>query len=263
MVSTTSDWSPYFLDDTPSSRRPWLFCEEYDTIDRILGDSAHITHMNERRHPEEFAGAYLVEVTRGTWGVPRRNTLFTGRRTDLDDLHSRLAAPATSDPTERRRSSVETLEVVGMGGVGKTQLCAEYCYLHYPSYYGLVVWLSAESAGSVVASYRRLLRDTAPVGRSGVVYVPPPPRSNDAAVDGGECDADGIVAEAKARLYRCRVPWLLVFNNLEDRALLGKFLPHGGVGAGHVLITTRSVDADDTDTATDSHHRPDDDHRPQ
>jgi hypothetical protein len=28
-VLTTFDWSPYFLNDTPSSRRPWLFRKDY------------------------------------------------------------------------------------------------------------------------------------------------------------------------------------------------------------------------------------------
>ena len=36
-VGTTGGWSGYFLNDTPSSRRPWLFRRQYDTIDRILG----------------------------------------------------------------------------------------------------------------------------------------------------------------------------------------------------------------------------------
>eukprot|EP00957_Ditylum_brightwellii_P085988 6541678-Ditylum_brightwellii.AAC.1 len=33
-VQTTTSWSPYFLNDTPSSRRPWLHRKQYDTIDK-------------------------------------------------------------------------------------------------------------------------------------------------------------------------------------------------------------------------------------
>lgn len=63
-VATTSNWSPYFLNDTPSSRRPWLFRKEYDTIDRILRQNP-ATHFADRRHPEEFASAFLIKMMRG------------------------------------------------------------------------------------------------------------------------------------------------------------------------------------------------------
>jgi hypothetical protein len=53
-VATTSNWSPYFLNDTPSSRRPWLFRKEYNTIDRILSQNP-VTHTQIDDTPEEFA----------------------------------------------------------------------------------------------------------------------------------------------------------------------------------------------------------------
>jgi len=219
-VATTSSWSSFFLNDTPSSRRPWLFRKEYNTIDRILSINPS-THYADRRHPEEFASAFLIKMMRGEWSVPRRNNVFTGRDEELDQIHSRLTIERTD---QHRQSSIETLEVAGMGGVGKTQICTEYCYRYYPSYYGLVIWLSAHSAECVAASYRQLMSDTT-------------------GMDVQDKDTDEVVAEVKARLYRSKVPWLLVFDNLEDRSLLEKFVPHGG-STGHVLVTTRLVDTD-------------------
>lgn len=207
-VSTTVQWSPYFLNDTPSSRRPWLFRKEYDTIDRILRQTP-ATHFAERKHPEEFASAFLSNM-RGIWSVPRRNATFTGRDGVILQMHQTLI-------------SQSKLEVVGMGGVGKTQLCTEYCYRYYPSYYGLAIWLNAESAETLAANYRQLMADTTDV-------------------DVKDKDADEVVAEVKARLYRSKVPWLLVFDNLEDYTLLEKFVPHGGT-SGHVLITSRWVES--------------------
>jgi hypothetical protein len=67
-VASTSNWSPYFLNDTPSSRRPWLFRKEYETIDRILRQNP-ATHYADRRHPEEFATAYLIKMMRGAYFV--------------------------------------------------------------------------------------------------------------------------------------------------------------------------------------------------
>ena len=113
---------------------------------------------------------------------------------------------------------------------GKTQLCAEYCYRSFPSYYGLIIWLSAQGAERIVACYRQLLIDTT-------------------GVDARDKDTDEVVSEVKARLFRSKTPWLLVFDNLEDRSLLQKFIPHGGT-CGHVLVTTRSLEGDDNDQST-------------
>ena len=108
-VSTTSDRYPYFLNGTPSSRRPWLFRKDYNTVDRILGDFPH--HAYKR---EEAPG----RVHRGVSHRGHDGNMgpFAGRHNDLDDLLSQLAGSTTTDDPTKRRSSVETLEVVGMGG---------------------------------------------------------------------------------------------------------------------------------------------------
>lgn len=220
-VITTRGWSTYFLNDTPSSRRPWLYRREYNTIDRLLKKYSKRTHYGDRRHPEEFASAFHRRM-KGTWSIPRRNPNFTGRDTELEKLQSRLSAQDRG-----RQRVVVKVEVAGMGGVGKTQLVTEYCYLHFPSEYGLVVWLNAESADSLVADYRQLLVDLAA----------------EADVDANpNKSTDEIVGEVKTRLFRSQVPWLLVFDNLEDRMLLERFVPRGAGMKGHVLVTTRLVE---------------------
>lgn len=113
-VVTTDSWSPYFLNDTPSSRRPWLFRKEYDTIDSLL--SKHpATHYVDRRHPEEFASAFLINMMRGTWSVPQRNSAFTGRELELTQIHARLIAQKAG---QHNHSGVARVEIAGMGGVG-------------------------------------------------------------------------------------------------------------------------------------------------
>lgn len=55
-------------------------------------------------------------------------------------------------------------------------------------------------------------------------------------------NTDEIVGEVKTRLFRSQVPWLLIFDNLEDRSLLNKFVPRGAGRNGHIIVTTRLVD---------------------
>ncbi|CAB9501885.1 NB-ARC domain [Seminavis robusta] len=216
-VLTTGGWSSFFLNDTPSSRRPWLFRKDYDTIDRILQCHSDLTHFADRRHPEEFASTFLIRRMRGTWSIPRRNRHFTGRDTVLTQIHARLM-----QHTGDHHSSVHYLFVQGMGGVGKSSVCIEYCYRHFPTSYGLVIWLNAESAETLSADYRQLLADLADVDKDN--------NSN-----------EEVIGEVKTRLFRCKVSWLLVFDNLEDRTLLERFVPRGATAGskGHVLVTSR------------------------
>lgn len=94
----------------------------------------------------------------------------------------------------------------------------------------MVIWLSAQGAERIVACYRQLLADTT-------------------GADARDKDADEVISEVKARLFRSKIPWLLVFDNLEDRSLLQKFVPHGGT-CGHLLVTTRSLEGDENDQST-------------
>lgn len=130
------------------------------------------------------------------------------------------------------RKTVIKVEVAGFGGVGKTQLVTEYCYRYYPATYGLVVWVNAETSDSTVADYRQLLADLAS------------DNSDSTNVADMDKTTEDVIAEVKTRLFRSTVPWLLVLDNLEDRSLLEKLIPHGAGSRGHVLITTRHVDVE-------------------
>ncbi len=69
------------------------------------------------------------------WGeVPRRNPRFTGRDDLLGELHQRLA-------DAERGAAACTL--VGMSGIGKTQLAAEYAH-RFSTDYDLVWWVNSD-----------------------------------------------------------------------------------------------------------------------
>lgn len=229
-VLSTESWSPFFLNDTPSSRRPWLFRKDYDIIDAILRKHSARTHYADRRHPEEFASKFLSRSLRGTWSLPRRNRNFTGRDLELGQLHNRLTQQPYDD-------GVNFCFVQGMGGVGKSSICTEYCYRHFPSSYGLVVWLNAESAETLVADYRQLLADLVADDTTNATAASNKDNNN-------TNNSNEVIGEVKTRLFRCQVPWLLVFDNLEDRKVLEKFVPRGATSGskGYVLVTSRVVE---------------------
>ena len=66
------------------------------------------------------------------WKVPARNPNFTGRGPELEQLARALPAGV-----------VTVHSVHGMGGIGKTQLAAEYAHTNATGY-DLVWWIAAE-----------------------------------------------------------------------------------------------------------------------
>jgi TIR domain len=156
-----------------------------------------------RREPR-FPGA-LPSV----WQVPARNPNFTGRDGELEDLARAVAGGS--------RVTVESLR--GMGGVGKTQLATEYCYLHAGDY-DLVYWVAAEEPATIPDQFSALARD---------LGLDPAP------------DPDGLRVQVHDELRR--VPgWLLVFDNADQVEDIRAWLPGGPLPLGipgHVIVTTR------------------------
>jgi transcriptional regulator with XRE-family HTH domain len=138
------------------------------------------------------------------WNIPARNPGFTGRDDLLAQVRERLLAGD--------KAVVQALH--GMGGVGKTQLAAEYAH-RFAGTYDLAWWINAEQGGLIgdqVAALGRALGCVQPGA-------------------GTEAVRATVLAE-----LRHRGRWLLVFDNAEDPADVAPWLPGGG---GHVLITSR------------------------
>jgi len=235
-VVTTGGWSQYWLNDAPMSRRPWLHRPRHAEVDAVLKEHAERTRFDERRHPEDYSGRWSGSL-RGMWGVPPRNSAFVGRAAELGRVGAALRSGGGGGGGGGGEGRLTTLELVGMGGVGKTQLATEYCYRSFaaasqlderPSAaaqrYGLVAWLRAESAEALAADLRSLANDSG-IGVQGMRN-------------------DEVVSEVRARLYRTHTNWLLVFDNVTSASFIGEqgLLPRGCMGTGHVLITSRTYD---------------------
>ena len=138
------------------------------------------------------------------WNIPARNPGFTGRVDLLESIRDRLLAGETA--------VVQALH--GMGGVGKTQLAAEYAH-RFAGTYELAWWVNAEQGGLIGGQVAAL----------GLALGCVP------AGAGAEVARAAVLAELRARGW-----WLLVFDNATSPAEVAPWLPGG---RGHVLITSR------------------------
>ncbi|WP_144126882.1 FxSxx-COOH system tetratricopeptide repeat protein [Catellatospora sichuanensis] len=143
--------------------------------------------------------------------APPRNPRFTGRDDELRRLRARLRDrdDAALLPAGTR------VAVQGMGGIGKTELAAEYAH-RYAAAYDLVWWIDATA--DVTGQLTTLAQHLAVAARGSPAATA---RAALAALDRG-------------RMYR---HWLIVIDGADDIDTLVGLLPRG---AGHVVVTSRN-----------------------
>ncbi|MCG5237300.1 gamma-glutamylcyclotransferase family protein [Xanthobacter oligotrophicus] len=64
LIETTFDWSPFWLDDRPTPRRPWAATEQAGAIDRLLASvEPAASQFRNRLYPELYAARHLMDAT--------------------------------------------------------------------------------------------------------------------------------------------------------------------------------------------------------
>ena len=140
------------------------------------------------------------------WYVPYpRNPFFTGRKELLQNLYACLSGTG-----EARCCALS-----GLGGVGKTQTALEYAYLHAEEY-SAVFWCNASTRDTLLISFQAVAR---------------------ALQLSSELRQEDEVVSSVLRWLIYHSGWLLIFDNVEDLALLQEFLPPAR--SGGILLTTR------------------------
>jgi tetratricopeptide (TPR) repeat protein len=145
--------------------------------------------------------------------IPRRNPSFAGRTAELGALHANLAAHGRGRPLAQ--------VIWGPGGIGKTEIAAEYVHL-YRDNYAVVWWIRAENHDRVKTALIRL-------GQRLHLRQVTTDRSLDRT----------ITAVLEVLESGALPSWLLVFDDAEQPLDIRRYLPSVCPPGGHVIITSR------------------------
>ena len=114
------------------------------------------------------------------------NAHFYGREEALLDLRARLLSLHS-----------QTVALVGMGGLGKTQMAVEYAHTYLFNYPGGIHWLDARND-------ERLLEDYAGIGRRLFGLNPNLPREQ-------------LAEQVRDEVQRLKKPILMIFDNVTEK----------------------------------------------
>ena len=142
--------------------------------------------------------------------IPRRNLDFTGRASELEMIRGNL--------NSQRPPHVQV--IVGMGGIGKTELVTEYIHRNIDKY-EIIWWIRAEHHDRV---------------RDALVKLAQRLELREATTDSGRDRT--ITAVLEALQSQAQSSWLMVYDNAVHPLDLQKYLPAGRPG-GHIIITSR------------------------
>ena len=165
---------------------------------------------------EEFDGIPPVRpLPPGSLMPLRPNPHFVGREDELQELERHLRAGSAT-------AIGQVAAATGLGGIGKTQLAAEYAHRYGPRYRGGVFWLDMEDQETIASQ----------VARCG-------------GLEGMDLPGfDALSLEEQLgrvkKVWEESTPRLLIFDNVVDSEVVSEWRPV--TGGCRALITSRRTD---------------------
>jgi tetratricopeptide (TPR) repeat protein len=195
-------------DPTKRTQLQWIARGIGDYIFELYGIYSATTILPFIENPQENPQAFH--------NIPYpRNPYFTGRDQELDQIYSFFVASKSND--------ICSLALVGMGGIGKTQLAIEYAY-RYKDQYSAIYCFQADDRDLLLYSIAEVAEQ----------LIPKQSNHNNPK----------IVAKNFKHYLETQSGWLLIVDNADDYSIVKEFLPKSGDGC--ILITTRSSQLDST-----------------
>lgn len=140
------------------------------------------------------------------------NQDFIGRKVQIEELYQKLRTPGRFD---------HRVALVGLGGVGKTQIAMEYVYRYrYTGDYNHIFWIRAADRPTILSEFEKIGEQ---LGYN----------KNDHPLPAEE------IAVLVLQWLKSTERWLLVIDNLDEIQVINNLLPIGNLHS-HVLITTRN-----------------------
>ncbi|MFC1855275.1 tetratricopeptide repeat protein [Thermodesulfobacteriota bacterium] len=159
----------------------------------------------------------IIEISTLSFGTlfvnvsPYNQNLFTGRKKILEKLHKNLKPGGKAALTQPQAIS-------GLGGIGKTQIAIRYTHEYRKDYSGGIMWITADTEDNILSGFAKIARE---------LGIPE------------KADVKATAAEVTHRLHE-RSRWLLIFDNVDDPAMVKQYMPNPLTGA--VLVTSRKED---------------------
>ncbi|KAF2022398.1 TPR-like protein [Aaosphaeria arxii CBS 175.79] len=197
--------------------------EEYATK-RLIDEVERRRGRHTKQVNSTDPNAVRPGVIRPSCVIPfRRDPEFVDRGTLLDDIQEKCSTPASR------------VALVGLGGVGKSQLAIEFCYRTVDRSPGTwIFWVHAGNASRLEQGYRDIANQVQLAGRT------------DPQANVFELVRDWLLDESHGK-------WLLVLDNADDSDViasvsgshgqqhLSRYLPPSKYGT--VIVTSRSSHA--------------------
>ncbi len=163
-----------------------------------------------------------------------RNSAFFGRSEVLQSIRERLLPKIDKDEESNHQPNLSMFTLCGSGGIGKTQVAAEFVYASKDCY-DAIFWVQADEYSKLSQGYTNIavklglvLEDSAD-SRDPVVVQD--------MVKGWL--SNPVKSYAQQEHKPEMATWLLVFDNVDDPDILDDFWPFEYAGGGAVLVTSR------------------------
>ena len=168
------------------------------------------------------------------FNLPPRNRSFFGRGDVLSSLEAVLLPKSSGRDSPYEPQHLKTFVLCGAGGMGKTQIVAEFALSNLVSY-DAVFWLHADEAAKLYDGFTKI---SIQLGLEEASEAKDQVISRD-LVKGWLANPVKQAFESSDELQEAS--WLMIFDNADDPETITDFWPVDGNGS--VLATSRNPDA--------------------